>query len=57
MAGEVKKSEDDLRLEGALEVLEWFRQRELVNYSIPEDLYFLRDPRNQEIYLLPWRRN
>lgn len=54
MAGEVEKSADELRLEGALEVLEYLRQYEIVNYSIPEDLYFMRV--KDQILFLPWRR-
>ncbi len=56
MAGKVEKSEDELRLEGALEALEWLRRYEIVNYSIPENLYFYIKPTTGEVLLLPWSR-
>lgn len=49
--------EEKLRQEGREEVLEWLRQREIVNYSIPEDLYFIYDRKSERVTLLPWGRS
>lgn len=54
MAGEVEKSDEDLRHEGRLEVLEWLRRYEIVNYSIPEDVYFMNFP--GQVLVIPWRK-
>lgn len=49
--------EEKLRQEGREEVLEWLREYGIVNYSIPEDLYFIYDKKSEMILLLPWGRS
>lgn len=56
MAGEVEKSDEELRQEGREEVLEWLRQHEIVNYSRPENLYFYINRFNDSYIVLPWQR-
>jgi hypothetical protein len=54
MAGEVEKSDDELRQEGREEVLEWLRQREIVNYSTRDGKYFIWNRRSELLLILPW---
>ena len=56
MAGEVKKSDDELRQEGREEVLEWLRQREIVSYSIRDEKYFIWNRFTEVLLILPWER-
>jgi hypothetical protein len=56
VAGEVEKSDDDLRQEGREEVLEWLRQREILNYSIKEKQYFIWNRFTEVLLVLPWSR-
>jgi len=57
MAGEVEKSDDELRQEGREEVLEWLRQREIVNYSIRDGKYFIWNRHSELLLILPWEPN
>lgn len=54
MAGEVEKSDDDLRQEGREEVLNWLKQREIVNYSIKENKFFIWNRHSEVLLVLPW---
>jgi hypothetical protein len=54
MAGEVEKSDEDLRQEGREEVLEWLRQREIVNYSTRDGKYFTWNRHSELLLILPW---
>ncbi len=54
MAGEVEKSDEDLRQEGREEVLEWLRQREIVNYSIRDGKYFIWNRHSEVLLIVPW---
>jgi hypothetical protein len=56
VAGEVGKSNEDLRQEGREEVLEWLRQREILNYSIREKQYFIWNRFTEVLLVLPWKR-
>lgn len=56
MAGEVEKSDDDLRQEGREEVLEWLRQREILNYSTRDNKYFIWNRFTEVLLVLPWER-
>lgn len=56
MAGEVEKSDDDLRQEGREEVLEWLRQREILNYSSQDNKYFIWNRFTEVLLVLPWER-
>jgi hypothetical protein len=56
VAGEVKKSDDELRQEGREEVLEWLRQREIVSYSIRDEKYFIWNRFTEVLLILPWER-
>ena len=56
MAGEVEKSDDDLRQEGREEVLEWLRQREILNYSNQDKKYFIWNRFTEVLLVLPWER-
>jgi hypothetical protein len=56
MAGEVEKSDEDLRQEGREEVLEWLRQREILNYSIRDKKYFIWNRFTELLLILPWER-
>lgn len=51
-----QRREEKLRQEGREEVLEWLRQYEIINYSIPEDTYFIFNQKSQSILVLPWRK-
>ena len=55
MAGEVEKSDEDLRQEGREEVLEWLRQRELLNYSTREKQYFIWNKTTEVLMILPFK--
>jgi hypothetical protein len=54
MAGEVEKSDEDLRQEGREEILEWLRQREIVNYSTRDGKYFIWNRHSELLLILPW---
>ncbi len=54
MAGEVENSDEDLRQEGREEVLEWLRQREIVNYSTRDKKYFIWNHHSEVLLILPW---
>lgn len=54
MAGEVEKSDEDLRQEGREEVLEWLRQYEIVNYSIRDRKYFIWNRHSEVLLIIPW---
>jgi hypothetical protein len=56
MAGEVEKSDEDLRQEGREEVLEWLRQREILNYSTRDKKYFIWNHFTELLLILPWER-
>jgi len=55
VAGEVEKSDEDLRQEGREEVLEWLRQRELLNYSTREKQYFIWNKTTEVLMILPFK--
>jgi hypothetical protein len=55
MAGEVEKSDEDLRQEGREEVLEWLRQREILNYSTREKQYFIWNRLTEVLMILPFK--
>jgi len=54
VAGEVAKSDDELRQEGREEVLEWLRQREIVSYSKRDGKYFIWNRHSEVLLILPW---
>jgi hypothetical protein len=54
MAGEVEKSDEDLRQEGREEVLSWLKQREIVSYSIKENKFFIWNRHAEVLLILPW---
>jgi hypothetical protein len=56
VAGEVEKSDDDLRQEGREEVLEWLRQREILNYSNWDKKYFIWNRFTEVLLVIPWER-
>lgn len=52
-----EKSKDELlRQEGREEVLEWLRERELISYSKPENVYFIYNRFTEQLVILPWNR-
>jgi hypothetical protein len=57
MARKVNVSHESLRQEGREEVLEWLRQHEAINYSIPENKYFIFNRDGQWLLMLPWGKN
>lgn len=57
MAGEVEKSDEDLRQEGREEVLEWLRQYEIVNYSTRDKKYFIWNRHSEVLLVIPWERS
>lgn len=57
MAGEVEKSEEELRQEGREEVLDWLVKKEIINYSIREDQYFVWNFYKTIVTTLPWAKN
>lgn len=57
MAGKVENSDEDLRQEGREEVLEWLRQREILNYSIKEEQYFIWNRFTEVLLILPFNRS
>jgi hypothetical protein len=48
---------EKFRQEGREEVLDWLVRREIVNYSIPDNEYFIWDRFNSLLTMLPWRKN
>lgn len=48
---------EKFRQEGREEVLNWLVRREIVNYSIPDNEYFIWDSYKSLLTMLPWRRN
>ena len=51
-----KSKEELLRQEGREEVLEWLKQREIVGYSKPENVYFIWNRFTEVMLVLPWNR-
>jgi hypothetical protein len=57
-SGQLSNEEaEKFRQEGREEVLDWLLQREIVNYSIPDNEYFMWDRYKSILTMLPWRRN
>ena len=53
-------SEEELekaRQEGREEVLDWLVQKGILNYSIPEDIYFQWNWRNDIMTQIPWTKS
>jgi hypothetical protein len=48
---------EKFRQEGREEVLDWLVRREIVNYSIPDNEYFIWDGYKSLLTMLPWRKN
>lgn len=57
MARKVNVSYESLRQEGREEVLEWLRQHEIINYSKPENKYFIFNKDSQWLIMLPWQKS
>ena len=57
MAREVEKSAEELRQEGREEVLDWLVKKEIINYSIREDQYFIWNFYKTIVTTLPWTKN
>jgi len=57
MARKVNVSYESLRQEGREEVLEWLRQHEIINYSSPENKYFVFNKDSQWLLMLPWQKS
>jgi len=47
---------EKIRQEGREEVLDWLVQKEILNYSIPEDMYFQWNWRNNAMTQMPWTK-
>jgi hypothetical protein len=48
---------EKLRQEGREEVLDWLVQAEILNYSMPENIYFKWDWRKETITYVPWLKS
>jgi hypothetical protein len=57
MAKRVDVSYESLRQEGREEVLEWLRQHEVINYSTPENKYFVFNSESKWLLFLPWEKS
>lgn len=55
--GQVNEDEaEKFRQEGREEVLDWLVRQEILNYSIPDNVYFRWDWKKEFMTYLPWKR-
>jgi hypothetical protein len=57
MAKRVDVSYESLRQEGREEVLDWLLKNEIINYSKPENKYFIWNREKEWLVFLPWEKD
>lgn len=57
MAREIDHSDEELRQQGREEILDWLVQKEIINYSKPDNQYFIYDWQKEWLTILPWTKS